>query len=193
MNGKVWKQWDAAKYFANINIPDNWDTLEEFVEWYVDSRMPLMIPYNAEVIRSDDACAVCVFRKGQYQVEFYLEYPEMYIRKHAHPRMEVITMQLGGGSLLPPQENGTSINWGSAAPILPAGHYHGGNPGPAMGNGFITLAFQKWESQEEMSSAAIQWKGELQGPVQADLIKSHTTNAMVSDNFADVTPAIPVK
>lgn len=186
MNGKVWKQWDSSKYFANINIPDDWATIEDFVEWYVDSRMPMMIPYNAEVIRSDDACAVCVFRKGQYQVEFYLEYPEMYIRKHAHPRMEVITMQLGGGSLSPAQENGTSVVWGQAAPNLMPGQYHGGESGPVIGNGFVTLAFQKWQNPEEMTSAAIHWKGELQGPIQAKLIKDHQPDALVESDYADV-------
>jgi len=187
MNARFWKQFDSAKYFSNITIPDDWDTLEDFVEWYMDSRMPMMIPHNAEVIRSDDACAVCVFRKGHYQVEFYLEYPEMYIRAHSHPRMEVITMQLGGGSLNPPQENNTSVIWGTAATNLMPGKVHGGESHPIVGNGFITLAFQKWHNKEEMTSAAIQWKGELQGPVQYNLIKAHKPDAQLEDTYADVT------
>jgi len=187
MDEKVWKQFDSAKYFANINIPEDWDTLENFVEWYLEARMPMMIPFNAKVIRSDDACAVCVFRKGSYQVEFYLEYPEMYIRKHSHPRMEVITMQLGGGSIAPAQSNGTSVTWGTAAPNLLPGQYHGGDFGTMIGDGFITLAFQKWYNPAEMSSAAIQWKGELQGPIQAKLIKDNVKTALVQDNYADAT------
>lgn len=187
MSEKVWKQWDSAKYFANINIPDDWSSLEDFVEWYLDARMPMMIPYNAEVIRSDDACAICVFRKGQYQVEFYLEYPEMYIRKHSHPRMEVITMRLGGGSLSPPQSNGTSTVWGAAAPNLKPGQFHGGEPGPIIGDGFITLAFQKWEIPEEMTSAAVQWVGELQGPIQEKLIKRYYPDALTSPGYIDIT------
>jgi hypothetical protein len=79
-----WKSIDPAKYFSNITIPDNWDTLEDFVDWYIDARMPLIVPWNAEVIRSDDAAAVCVFKKGHYQVEFYLEYPKMYILSLIH-------------------------------------------------------------------------------------------------------------
>lgn len=187
MTDKFWKKFDSSKYFEKINIPDNWDTLEDFVEWFLDSRMPMMIPYNAEVIRSDDACAICIFRKGQYQVEFYLEYPEMYIREHSHPRMEVITMQLGGGSLNPPQENGTSIIWGEASHKLLPGESHGGDLGNVIGNGFITLAFQKWDNPEEMTSAAVQWKGELQGPIQYQLIKNKKSNAHLTPNYADVT------
>lgn len=187
MDGKVWKKFDSAKYFANINIPDDWDTLEDFVEWYMDARMPMMIPYNAKTILSDDACAVCVFRKGHYQVEFYLEYPEMYIRSHAHPRMEVITMQLGGGSLSPPQENGTAIMWGEAAPKLMPGEIHGGSSSSIIGDGFITLAFQKWYDPSEMTSAAIQWKGELQGNIQKDAILAHYPDAYLVDDYVDIS------
>jgi len=187
MDKKVWKQFDSAKYFAKINIPEDWDTLENFVEWYLEARMPMMIPFNAKVIRSDDACAVCVFRKGSYQVEFYLEYPEMYIRKHSHPRMEVITIQLGGGSMAPAQSNGTSVTWGTAAPNLLPGQYHGGDSGTMIGDGFITLAFQKWYNPAEMSSAAIQWKGELQGEYQANLIKSYYPEAFIKEGNVDIT------
>jgi len=190
MNEKVWKQFDSAKYFANINIPEDWDTLENFVEWYLEARMPMMIPFNAKVIRSDDACAVCVFRKGSYQVEFYLEYPEMYIRKHSHPRMEVITMQLGGGSMAPAQANDTSVTWGTSAPKLLPGQYHGGDSGTIVGDGFITLAFQKWYNPAEMSSAAIQWKGELQGEHQANLIKSYYPEAFFKEGNVDITKDI---
>ena len=183
----MWKHINADKYFSQITIPDDWATLEDFVDWFIDSRMPLMIPYNAEVIRSDDAVAVCLFRKGNYQIEFYLEYPKMYIRKHAHPRMEVITMDLGGGSMSPPNENNTSMVWGAVTKKLSSGTYHGGDTGKQLGNGFITLAFQRWDNPEEMTSAAVQWKGGLQGPYQAELIKRKKKNAIVEDDYADVT------
>lgn len=191
MSDKLWKQFDASKYFSNLNIPDDWDTLEDFVEWYMESKMPMMIPYNATVIRSDDACAICLFRKGQYQVEFYLEYPEMYIRKHAHPRMEVITMHLGGGSMSPPSETGTSMTWGQAATKLMPDQYHGGDSSPVISDGFITLAFQKWYDVNEMTSAAVQWKGELQGPIQAETIKNYKNNAYITSDYADVTDSHP--
>ena len=187
LNKRMWKHIDADKYFSQITIPDDWATLEDFVDWFIDSRMPLMIPYNAEVIRSDDAVAVCLFRKGNYQIEFYLEYPKMYIRKHAHPRMEVITMDLGGGSMSPPNENNTSMVWGAVTKKLSSGTYHGGDSGKQLGNGFVTLAFQRWDNPEEMTSAAVQWKGGLQGPHQAELIKRKKKNAIVEDNYADVT------
>jgi len=186
----TFKQIHASDYFKNINIPDDWNTLEDFVDWFCEQRMPMMIPWNADVIRSDDTVAICLFRKGHYQVEFYIEYPQMYIRKHSHPRMEVITMTMGGGGLWPPPD-GTTTNtshvWGGITPKLINENYHAGDPQGGDGNGFVILAFQRWENPEEMTSAAIQWKGELQGPIQAALIKKHFPDAYIKEGYADIT------
>ena len=184
---RPWKKFSAEKYFENIQIPDDWASLEEFVDWFMGQRMPMMIPWNAEVIRSDDAVAICLFRKGRYQVEFYLEYPNMYIRRHAHPRVEVITMELGGGGLWAGSSLGVSNVWGTASEKTEPGSYHAGDSVTSISKGYITLAFQRWENVEEMTSAAVQWKGELQGTIQADLIKSKKPNAIVQEKFADVT------
>lgn len=188
MNKKLWKQFNPSDFFKHLDIPDDWDSLEDFVEWYMESKIPLMIPWNASVIRSDDAVAICIFKKGHYQVEFYLEYPEMYIRKHAHPNMEVIVMDIGGGGLIPPNSGETvSRVWGDAYKKLPAGEFHGGDTSSVLSNGFITLAFQRWDNPDEMTSAAIQWRGELQGPVQANLITKRYPNALIKPNYADVS------
>jgi hypothetical protein len=187
MNKLTWKKIDPRVYFSHVQIPDDWFSLEEFVDWYLDNKMPLMIPFNAEVIKSDDACAICVFRKGNYQVEFYLEYPEMWIRQHSHPRMEAIIMQLGGGSVAPKDTHNVSKTWGDIAIKLDAGNYHGGMPGSIVNNGYVTLAFQRWEDPKEMTSAAIQWRGDLQGPIQKDLITRFKPTAYVIDNYADIT------
>ena len=184
---RPWKKFSAEKYFENIQIPDDWNSLEDFVDWFMGQRMPMMIPWNAEVIRSDDAVAICLFRKGRYQVEFYLEYPNMYIRRHAHPRVEVITMELGGGGLWAGNSLGVSNVWGTASEKTEPGSYHAGDSVTSISKGYITLAFQRWENVEEMTSAAVQWKGELQGTIQADLIKSKKPNAIVQEKFADVT------
>ena len=183
----TWKHISAADYFSKINIPNDWDTLEDFVDWFLDARMPMMIPWNAEVIRSDDAVAICLFRKGNYQVELYLEYPQMHILRHCHPNMEVITMDLGGGKMTPKEAFDTSAIWGSIAKKLPPGEYHGGDTSTDLGNGFVTLAFQRWEYAEEITSAAIQWKGELQGPIQENLIRIHKKNVKLIPGYADVS------
>jgi hypothetical protein len=181
-----WKVIDSLNYFKDIQIPENWSTLEEFTEWWISLRMPLMIPYDAEVIRTDDATAICLFRKGSYQIELYLEFPKMVVRKHSHPRMEVIIMDLGGGKLSPPTNLGISKNWGVLEKKILPGQEHGGDTTLSLGNGKCFLAFQKWYNPEEMSSAAIQWKGDTAGPVQEALIKSKKKNAFVVSGYADI-------
>jgi hypothetical protein len=191
----TWKQVHAEDYFKHIQIPDDWDSLEDFVDWYCDQRMPLMIPWDARVIRSDDAVAICLFRKGNYQVEFYIEYPNMYIYKHSHPRMEVITMTLGGGSnwpTVPDSTTNTSNIWGGLAIKLADGNYHGGDGNSETGNGFALLAFQRWDNPSEMTSAAVQWKGGTQGDIQSDLIKSHFPNALIQEGYADITSSTDI-
>lgn len=190
MNSPIWKQFDSSVFFKDLQIPPDWETLEDFVNWYMESKIPMMIPWNAEVVRSDDAVAICLFRQGAYQVELYLVYPQMYIRNHSHPRMEVITMDLGGGSLSPRQPNNTSRTWGDTSTKILSGEYHGGETGSLLGNGFCILSFEKWHNVDEMTSAAIQWKGELQGPIQTSLIKTHKPDAVIiPDKYADVTDA----
>ena len=186
----TWKIVNANDYFKDVKIPEDWASLEDFVDWYCEQRMPMMIPWNANVIRSDDAVAICLFRKGNYQVEFYIEYPNMYIWKHSHPRMEVITMTMGGGGTWKPNEGSmtnTGSTWGGLSTKLVNGAYHGGDADASTGNGFVILAFQRWENPEEMTSAAVQWKGQIQGQHQADLINSYYPEAFIKEGYADIT------
>lgn len=187
MNKLIQKKIDPSEYFKDIVIPDDWNSLEDFVDWYLNSRMPLMIPFNAVSILSDDASAICIFRKGHYQVEFYIVFPEMWIRRHCHPDMEVIILDLGGGTIAPKDSHNVSKLWGLVYKKIDKDVYHGGNQGGQMSTGTAQLAFQRWTHPDEMNSAAIQWKGDLQGPIQANLIKEHKKDAYVTDKYADVT------
>ena len=187
LHKKVWKKIDPDEYYANIQIPDDWNSLEEFVDWYLDQRIPLMIPWNAPVFRSDDACAICVFRKGRYQVELYYQYPTLHIKEHAHPRMEVITMTLGGGRICPPSENGMSCEWGYMESKLSNGMTHGGGDFQGITDGFATLTFERWDHPEEMTSAAVQWKGGVHGDIQKSTILKYKPDAKIGKDTADVT------
>ena len=184
---KYWKVIDPSVYFENIVIPDDWKTLEDFVDWYLDARMPFMVPHNAEVIRSDDAVAICIFKKSHYQVEFYLEFPHMDIPRHSHPDMEVIIMDLGGGSASPRHKIGLSTNWGLVEKKILSGNEHGGSTTGIISKGKCFLAFQRWDNIKEMSSAAIQWKGTTAGPVQEQLIRDNKKHAFVESGYADVS------
>jgi hypothetical protein len=193
LNPPIRKIVDPTEYFANINIPDDWNSIEEFVDWYIDARMPLMVPWNAHVIRSDDATAMCVFKKGHYQVELYLEFPKMYIQRHSHPRMEVIVVDFGGGHINPAGEHpmGTAKSWGKVFENVKDGNEHGGDTISSFSNGSCFLACQRWENIDEMTSAAIQWKGTTAGPLQEELIRKAFANrnleVKVESGYADVS------
>lgn len=187
MTKPFWKQLDPELYFKNIEIPDNWDSIEEFVEWYLESKMPIMIPWDANIIKTDDATAVCIFKKPPYMIELYLIHQGEFIRQHCHPGMEVITMQLGGGSFSPKTSVNVSKRWGDIDTKLMSGDYHGSEQIMSLSNGFSVLAFSKWDNAEIMTSAAIQWKGKTAGPMHDELIKKHYPDAYVKDGVADIT------
>ena len=189
---KHWKKYKATEYFSDLQIPETWDTIEDFVEWYMQSKMPLMIPWDAEVIRTDDATAICIFKKPPYMIELYLIHPGMSIPYHAHPDMEVITMSLGGGSMAPKNEVNTSVVWGETANKLNSNEYHGGETFIRVGNGYSLLAFEKWLDPEYMISAAIQWKGQSAGPIQEKLVtdrfaKKYNKDVTIKPGFIDIS------
>lgn len=168
---RIIKQLNYKDYFADISIPENWETLEEFVDWYINSRMPFMAPVtNAKIIVTDNATTATIFRHKQYQVELYLVHQDTTIVEHSHPGMELTMMQLGN-------LNNITENWGYFTPILESGEQHGGRPEghPPFnsGNGVIFLTFEKWDSDIPITSAALQWEGNTHGPIQDRLIEEH--------------------
>lgn len=195
--GKGWKKpvnkfgqdrnWAAAEYFGDLEIPESWGSVEDFANWYMSNRMPWMVPWDAEVIVSDDATAITVFRKGRFQVELYLVHPNMAIPTHSHPGMESVIIRLGAGNLGRRLPLGVSEIWGAMAPVLHAGEVHGGRPLGFSPKGYAMLTFQQWDEGLELSSAAVQWRGDTAGPKQDALIKAHLPAAFVEPGFADVT------
>lgn len=183
---------DSKKYYSGILIPDNWDTLEEFFNWFVlEAKMPLMIPWNAPIVRGDDFTAISIFRKGQYQVEFFLEHPALYNRPHCHPSVETIVMQLGGGDQFPSQENfNMSTRWGTIDWKKPAGTMHGEDPSGERFAGCSLLSFQKWIYNEPVTSVATHWKGTTSGPLHDSIIREQYPTMFAQNGYADVSMSI---
>jgi hypothetical protein len=178
-----------TEFFKDLIIPNSWETIEDFTGWWVKNKMPLMIPQDAEVIISDDATAICVFKHGRFQIEFYIIRPHYSIESHCHPGMEVMTIYFGGGSnSLPGPEtfHNTATRWGRIRKKLNSGEYHGGED-TAIYSGFVLVAIQKWDEDVPMTSAAINWKGTTAGPVQEALIKKHRPDVFVEPGYADIT------
>jgi hypothetical protein len=164
------KKYNFEDYFSNLDIPETWDTLEEFVEWWMDSRMPWMIPEDSEVYITDNASSIILFRQDRYQVELYINFPLAIAPLHGHPGMELITMQIGRMN---------PIRWAYAGKKLISGKKHNANFGSKKGTVFLT--FEKWEPGIPMTSASVNWSGPTVGPMQEELIKKHHPDISIID------------
>lgn len=166
----LWPVMRQYPKFSTTALPKTWGTIEEFMEWYVKAGKPLLVPWDAGTIRTDDATAICIFRHDCYQVEMYIIHPGYDIPVHAHPDMEVITMTIGGGSVCGPAKSAynVSYNFGRTSKITD-GEFHGGKD-TKSGNGFMLLSFEKFLNGTKPTSAALQWRGKTAGPIHDDLI-----------------------
>ena len=178
---------NIREYFSKLQVPDDWSDVESFMQWYMDSRMPILPPWNAQVIASDDATAITLFRKGKYQVELYLIHPDIAVPQHSHPGMESVIVYLGGGEQGYRDEFGISTRWGEITPVLYSGDIHGGRELGVSPKGYAMLTFEKWPDDIEPTSAAILWCGNTAGPKQDKLISSKYPNAVQFPGFADIT------
>lgn len=172
------------EYFSNINIPDNWDNVEDFFNWFIlEARMPIMIPNNAEVMQTEDSTAISLFRKGPYQVELIHKRPSIATKNHCHPNVESITLNLGGGRSDNDTHSHGAISW-----RLPIGSMHSElrtNPDNALGS-YSLLSFQRWVDMP-VGSILTNWKGITSGPLHEELIQSHYPSKLVQSGYADIT------
>lgn len=160
---------------ADIEIPGDWATVQEFADWWVGAGMPIIFPKDPEIFLTDDATAVCLFRNGQFQVELYLIHPNPKVPMHEHPEVEVIKMSL------------TTDKGPVMSNVLTNGEAHGaGQRMSAKDIGFPLVAFQHWLTREPTTIASM-WKGPTVGPLQEALIKRFTPDAYVVDGYADTT------
>jgi hypothetical protein len=170
------KEYKFEDYFSHLNIPETWNTLEEFVEWYMDSKMPLMIPIDSEVYFTDDASSLIMFRQDCYQVELYLNYPKSVVPMHSHPGMDLIAMQIGKMS---------NLKCGLPYKLLKDGEEHNGIFPSEKGTVFLT--FQKWDLNVKMTSASVNWNGKTVGPKHQKLIKRHFPNVKIINGISMLT------
>lgn len=187
MSNKLWKKVDQVQYHENLKIPESWNSLEEFTDWFIDSRFPIIIPWDAVVRRTDDATTTCIFRKNRFQVELYLIYEGFFVQQHEHPGVEVITMQMGGGRRGEKNALGSSTIAGLLSSKLKDGELHGTHKVTSLSQGFCLLSFEKWSENVKMTSAAICWKGKTAGPIHDKLIEQHYPGAVINPGYADVT------
>ncbi len=161
--------------YPNLVIPETWNSVEEFGNWWIKSGMPIMFPENAEVFLSDDATAICLFRKGRFQVELYLIHPHPIVPVHEHPGVEVIKVRLN------------SKKYPYLSETLHDGESHGsGIRNESEERGYPLLAIQHWLTRDPTTVASM-WKGNTVGPLQEALIKRFNPEALVKEGWADIT------
>lgn len=178
-------KYDIEEYFKHLEIPEEpWKDVVAFREWYMDSKMPFIPPWDTEVICSDDATAICMFRHKQFQVELYLVHPNMPIPLHCHPGMESQIVHLGAGGT---EKSNTSLilsQWGTIYPVLKPGEFHGARELGVFTKGYAMLTFEKFPDGVEPTSAAVLWAGETAGPKQNELIRKYYPDSDVTDERA---------
>lgn len=169
-------KWNEEEYYSYLDIPETWDDLESFADWYMASKMPIRIPENSHVYTNENASAIVLFRHKNFQVELYLGFPENYVDEHYHPGMEVITMQIG--------KMNPGIIWGGYTDTLLDGQSHSANF--LSTNGCVFLTFEKWFDESRMTSASVNWVGRTAGPRHDALIKKHYPDSHIENGHADV-------
>lgn len=151
----------------------DWPSVVEFMDWYMENGRPINFG-DQEVFCTDDATAVCLFRRGQFQVELYLIHPNPLVQVHEHPGVDVIKMRIINDMAIP-------------TGVLIDGNSHGdGMRLEGEGKGFPLLAFQHWKNSPPTTIAS-SWKGETAGPKHNALIKRFHPNAFNKPGYADIT------
>lgn len=180
----------ARPWFADLQVPDTWASLEDFARWYLDAGMPMAPPHDFKINITDNAYSLCLFRKPPYQVELYLIKGNSEVWTHEHPYVEVQTMLLTGGKPTDYGAGATGLceGWGAIERKMTAGMTHGTDePHPDMLPGGALLSFERWPDGVRPSTVAAVWKGRTVGPLQEALIRQHFPDAYIKDGYADIT------
>jgi len=161
----------------------NWNTLEEFAEWYKSNGFPIRPPFEDPVYTTDISYSYVLFREGQYQAELYLVRPNTSSPDHSHPGVENIIMVWGGNvhtrqngktfdyseHYNEPATNGTNKLFGMCSQKLTDDQTHALIAGD-KGGAFLSL--EKWPDGVTPNSVTINWAGDPVDPSHSEIIKA---------------------
>jgi hypothetical protein len=169
------------KYSSYLSIPDNWESLNDFANWYIDNKMPIIIPEDSHVYYTELVSSYVMFKHKTFQVEMYVIKPNHTIPtpNHCHPGVDLLMFHIGGKA--------AQALLGNCTPILKSGQYHGGAATFFNKYGTIWLSIQQWHDITNMTSVSVHWKGETDGPEHIAMILKHRPNAYVNGNYVDST------
>lgn len=161
-----------------------WNTLEEFTNWYLENNFPIRPPQNNSIFKTNNACAVVMFREGQYQVELYVVDANSVTPEHRHPGVESIIMYLSGDGDTTINEqpvanpktfwdvlnpDGTSVLFKQTVRLNPKDSH-----GLICGSrGFSFFSIEKWPQGITPTSVAAHWDGETTGDIHNNTIENN--------------------
>lgn len=164
-----------------------WHSVEEFAEWYESADFPIRPPQNNAIFKTNNACALVLYREGQFQVELYIVDPNSITPEHRHPGVESIIMYLSGEGSTTINEvqpadprpffnmlnsNGTSILFKQKL-RLDSNDSHGL---VCYDKGFAFFSIEKWPDGITPTSVAAHWDGETTGDIHNNTIAGGIKN-----------------
>ena len=166
----------------HLIVPDTWNTLEEFAQWFKDNGYPMRVPANMQIYVTDSTYSCIVFRQDVYQAELYMIAPCKKSSPHSHD-FENLPIHMGGhvtvwtrspwqwGDLCHPLSN---ITDNSPHPEseklgmnLKIGESHNIDTHEQW---CLMYVIQKWNDEEDMTSAVIHYIGQSMGPIHSEIL-----------------------
>jgi hypothetical protein len=159
-----------------MNIPDTWNSLNEFANWYKLNDYPQMDSVHF-IHQTDVSLSITLFRHKCYQVEFYIAKPNFLSSKHYHPFEQLIIFMGGNGQgrrgvNIDEETTWVSLNnhvVGQIQPVLKTTEWH---QIKSEQNGLYFYNCQRWPNENMMSSAVVEYNGISLGPMHDRIKKS---------------------
>lgn len=175
------KSYIKSAAHPQIDIPDNWNTLDEFVEWWLAAGMPYRMPQGCSTAITDIAWTIPIFRHKQYQVELYILNKVLHLNEHRHPGVEVHQMSLDMPGMI----------WGEFFGGNQGDVPHGRNPEPnAPEIPGTLLTFEKWDEGIKPTVVCAVWEGKSLGPIHRETIKKFYPYVDISNEYVTNSPEL---
>jgi len=158
-----------------------YDELTSFLNWYLTNR-PLLPPADAPMYDYEGKLSAVLFRQYPFQVELFVEKPNIIIPEHNHPNVDSFEVFVCGevlfhcnGQPMDTLESVSKVDPKTGAPALLGASIrvkpeapHGATIG-ARGGTFLSV--QKWMNDTPITSVGRDWRVTKDGsPVNSTVI-----------------------
>ena len=166
----------------SIIVPETWDSLNSFAQWFKENDFPMRVPANMQIYITDNSYSCVVFRQNVYQAELYMIAPNKVWHKHSHD-FEHLWIIIWGRVLWQTQHNPI----GNVTNPIPIGLWKNESH-PDSGKiwenllrwewhnidtfnqGCLMYVLQRWDSEEDMTSAIIWYIWEPMWPIHKEVL-----------------------